>query len=364
MPPKPEPKVLCKEVTTKSGKGLIPCTNFATTPDGYCAQCHVERFGVPKEPKEVTPRRFTVIDDGMVRIWGSGSYTSDQIYVHVWEVYKHDNRKGYCKIVSKGQSSWAVGEMPLGIKVRVVKLNDDESITFEEVLEGTTPTTVVPGITLTDGYKISYDIQATVDLDQPIFEKEEKKNVTKTLSCHGMGGIWSNYLNKYLKCVPYKGAGIIPGEETAWCDIFYEGTKISQLKVDHKWGSIYITRMMGFANMEVCHYYSDMTILMQNQSINPPSQPLSQPESKKESHMNGQVFSGVVVRSINVPSGDGLSTGIVKSEAVYTKNSFVATDAAHARVILVAEAAVKATPKIVFDDPTAIIEVRLAQFGA
>lgn len=56
--------------------------------------------------------------------------------------------------------------------------------------------------------------------------------------------------------------------------------------------------------------------------------------------MNGKVFTGHVVRNKTVQAGDGVTTGVVKSEVVYSTNKpIIAQDAQSAKNIILALAA-------------------------
>lgn len=79
--------------------------------------------------------------------------------------------------------------------------------------------------------------------------------------------------------------------------------------------------------------------------------------------MTGNVYSAVMVRSKTVAAGEGVTTGVVQSEVVYTKENFVALSDDTARAIALAEAITKVAGLDV-TDPTKPIEVKLAKYGA
>lgn len=85
----------------------------------------------------------------------------------------------------------------------------------------------------------------------------------------------------------------------------------------------------------------------------------------KETHMNGKVYNGQVIRTRTVQAGEGVSAGVQVSDVLFSLNNFVASSDAQAQLVLGAAAARDPKLKDVkFDDPVAPIEVRVQAIAA
>ena len=76
--------------------------------------------------------------------------------------------------------------------------------------------------------------------------------------------------------------------------------------------------------------------------------------------MTGNVFEGVVVKTITVPAGEGVTSGVQKSEIVLTIAPFAAKDVESAKAIVLAAAIAKG---LKVDDPVVVVEVKVRQYA-
>lgn len=82
---------------------------------------------------------------------------------------------------------------------------------------------------------------------------------------------------------------------------------------------------------------------------------------EKETNMNGQVYTGHVVRTLTVPAGEGVSIGIAKSEIVFTTSRpIIASSAQNAKNVILALAA-RQDSNLDLENPAELLEVMVVQ---
>lgn len=79
--------------------------------------------------------------------------------------------------------------------------------------------------------------------------------------------------------------------------------------------------------------------------------------------MNGAIYSGVVVRTRTVPAGEGVSTGVQKSDIVHSMPNFVALNDEAAKAIILADAINKLAGKLDVSDPASPVEVKIQKLA-
>lgn len=87
------------------------------------------------------------------------------------------------------------------------------------------------------------------------------------------------------------------------------------------------------------------------------------PTAPRSTHMNGAVYSGVVVRTRTVAAGVGIATGVQISEVAFDyKERFIAQTDEQAKAVILTTASIALKDGLNINDPAAPVEVRLQKF--
>lgn len=81
-------------------------------------------------------------------------------------------------------------------------------------------------------------------------------------------------------------------------------------------------------------------------------------QQQGEVNVNGKIYRGIVVRTKQVPAGEGLSTAVPQSDIIHETGNFIAPDEGTAKGIIIA-AALKVNPDLNFSSQVEQLEVKV-----